>query len=151
MHQSGGKLLSQLRRAEVELRFENDVYAALFDGLVEMTPGDTWAYEPSDMIVAIEQVDPTHITFQLRAGLPWTNGFGEVSAEDVKYSFERIADPANGSCYAGDWISLDHVEVRDALSGMIVLKNPDTALWTTVLTWGSGNWRSDLDRSARRF
>ena len=112
-------------------RSENDVYAALFDRLVEMVPGDTWDYAMSDVATKVEQVDPTHIAFTLREAVVWTNGFGEMTAEDVKYSFERIADPDFGSYYTGDWVSLDHVEVSDKLSGVIVLKEPDAALWTT--------------------
>ncbi len=120
-------------------RSENDVYAALFDRLVEMVPGDTWRFAPSQIVTSVEQADPTHITFSLRPDVAWTNGFGRMTAQDVKYSFERLADPEFGSYYTGDWISLDHVEVVDDLSGVIVLKEPDAALWSTVLTWGSGN------------
>jgi len=120
-------------------RSETDVYAALLDRLAEMVPGDTWSFASSSIVTSVEQVDPTHIAFTLKPGVMWTNGFGELTAEDVKYSFERIANPDFGSYYTGDWISLDHVEVIDNLSGVIVLKEPDAALWTTVLTWGSGN------------
>ena len=48
-------------------------------------------------------------------------------------SFERIADPANESPYAGDWAELKEVEVKDKLSGLIHLKNKFVPLWTTTL------------------
>ena len=51
---------------------------------------DPWGAEK------IEQTDPTAIAFTLIAGLKWTNGFGPVTAEDVKFSFERIANPDDG-------------------------------------------------------
>ena len=61
---------------------EGDIMGAIFVGLATVKPGDTWGWE-KDAAVSIDQVDPTHIKFQLRPGIPWTNGFGEVTAEDV--------------------------------------------------------------------
>src|SRR5688500_13163389 len=62
--------------------------------LSDMRKGNTitpWGAEK------IEQTDPTTITFTLRPGLKWTGDYGPVTPEDVKYSFERIANPANES------------------------------------------------------
>ena len=73
-----------------------------------LKPGESWGWE-RDAALSIEQVDPTHIRFQLRPGLGWTGGFGEVTAEDVKFSYERIANPAMKSPYRGDWAKLDRV------------------------------------------
>ena len=61
-----------------------------------------------------------------------------MTAEDVKYSFERVIDPKMESPYAGDWAALDHVEVTDELSGVIVLKEFSATLWTTSLTNNAG-------------
>jgi peptide/nickel transport system substrate-binding protein len=116
---------------------ETLVLSLISNTLVRLKPGDTFDWE-MDAAVTCEQVDDTHIAFTLRPGIAWTNGFGEMTAEDVKYSFERIADPAMASPYAGDWALLDHVEVIDALSGVIVMKEPFAPLWYTALPWGSG-------------
>jgi len=116
---------------------ESDVMDALFVGLVSLQPGTTWGWE-RDAAVAIEQADPTHIKFQLRPGIPWTNGFGEVSAEDVKFSYERMADPANKSPYRGDWAKLAGVDVTGPHSGVIVLKEPFIPLWSSTLPQSSG-------------
>ena len=62
----------------------------------------------------------------------FTGGFGELTADDVKYSFERIADPQSKSPYKDDWAALDHVEVKDHYSGTIVLKEPFAPLWTSA-------------------
>ena len=43
--------------------------------------------------------DGLGVDFVLKPGFTWTNGFGEVTAEDVKYSLERL--PA--SDWGGDW------------------------------------------------
>lgn len=115
---------------------------SLFPGLVRFKPtyepGQAWEWE-LDAATSIEQVDPTHIKFTLRPGIQWTNGFGEVTTEDVKYSYERIADPANEMPYQSDWASLDHVEIIDKYTGVLVQKEPFVGLWTMVLPFGRAN------------
>lgn len=67
----------------------------------------------------MEWTAPDAISFRLREGLTWTNGFGPVTAEDVKFSFERIAGSDSAWSYQFDM--LDQVEVTGELSGMIRL------------------------------
>ena len=61
-----------------------------------------------------------------------------MTADDVKFSFERIADPGQASEYRDDFAALDHVEVLDRYSGVIVLKQPFAPLWTSTLPSASG-------------
>lgn len=117
---------------------EDDVMRNIFCGLVANKAGSEWGWE-LDGAASVNQVDEKHIEFTLKEGLKWTDGFGDVTAEDVKYSYERIANPANESPYKGDWEALDHVEVKDKLSGVIVLKEPFVPLWSTTMPFGSGN------------
>ena len=68
-------------------------------------------------------------------------GYGELTAEDVKFSYERFNNPAAGAepaTYAKDWGALDHVEVIDTHTGRIILKNPAPALWVIALSDVSG-------------
>jgi len=109
----------------------------ILPGLVSVKAGDEWGWE-LDCAEKINQVDPTHVEFTLREGLTWSGGFGPVTADDVKYSYERVADPKMESPYADDWHALDHVEVKDERSGVIVLKQPFAPLWFTTLLFGSG-------------
>lgn len=67
-----------------------------------------------------EWTSPTTIAFTLREGLVWNKGFGPVTSEDVKYSFERIAN--SDSPWAYQFEKLDTVEIVDARSGIIHLK-----------------------------
>jgi peptide/nickel transport system substrate-binding protein len=115
---------------------EGDIMDAIFLGLVTVSPGTTWGWE-KDAALSIEQADPTHIRFQLRPGIPWSQGFGELSAEDVKYSYERIANPAMKSPYRGDWAKLERVEVTGRHAGVIVLKEPFLPLWSSTLPQSS--------------
>ena len=59
-------------------------------------------------------------------------GYGEMTAEDVKFSYERFITPAaDGSkpAYADDWGALDKVEVTGKYTGRILFKNPAPAIW----------------------
>ena len=115
---------------------DGDIIDTILMSLVTTKPGETWGWE-RDAALSIEQVDPTHIRFQLRPGLGWTGGFGEVTAEDVKFSYERIANPAMKSPYRGDWAKLDRVQVTGTHTGVITLKEPFIPLWTTTLPTAS--------------
>ena len=82
--------------------------------------------------------DDTHIDFELNPGILYSGDYGEMTAEDAKFSWERIADPANDSPYAADWAQLDHVEVTGTHTGTIVLKKPFAPLFTSTLPATSG-------------
>jgi peptide/nickel transport system substrate-binding protein len=84
----------------------------------------------------LEQTDPKTIAFTLIDGLKWTGGFGPVTAEDVKFSFERIADPAMASPWAYQFEKLDHVKVVDARSGLIHLKEPYQPIFVILPYYG---------------
>ena len=84
--------------------------------LGDLQDGNKWTPRGAKKI---EWIDPTKIGFTLRDGLAWTNGFGPVTAEDMKFSFERTA----GSLFAWayQFEKMDHVEVIDVRSGIIHL------------------------------
>ncbi len=78
-----------------------------------------------DAAAKVTQTSPTTIEFELKPNQMFTDGFGAMTAEDVKFSFERIGlPPAEGqrpSTYRGDWINLERVEVTGPLTGRIIL------------------------------
>jgi peptide/nickel transport system substrate-binding protein len=93
----------------------------------------------NDLVESIQQsADGKTITFKLRQGVKWQNGYGEVTTEDVKYSYERFLDPALKAAYKDDWAVLDRVEIVDKYNGKIILKEPFAPLWRTTLPVGSG-------------
>ncbi|NOD35792.1 MULTISPECIES: ABC transporter substrate-binding protein [unclassified Ruegeria] len=111
---------------------EADIMRSIYAPLVSNQQGDDWNWRPV-AVESIEQLDDLTIAFKLRDNIGFTDGFGQMTADDVKFSIERIADPANESPYAGDWSALKEVEVKDNLSGLIHLKNKFVPLWTTTL------------------
>jgi peptide/nickel transport system substrate-binding protein len=111
---------------------EDDIIRSIFAPLVIPQAGDTWGWKPV-AVETIEQIDDLTVAFTLRDNIVFTDGYGQMTAEDVKFSIERIADPALESPYAGDWGALKEVEVKDKLSGLIHLKNKFVPLWSTTL------------------
>ena len=70
----------------------------------------------------MKQVSPTLIEFTLKPGQMFTDGYGEMTAEDVKFSFERFSiAPVEGkvSPYKSDWTGLTAVEVTGKYTGKI--------------------------------
>ena len=129
--------LNTLDPINMVTRNDLDVATTIFNSLVKNKSGSEWGFV-NDAAVEIEQVDATHITFTLRPDIGWTNGFGEMTTADIKFSFERIANPANQSPYQSDWATLDHVDVIDDRRGVIVLSEPFVPLWQNTLPYSSG-------------
>jgi peptide/nickel transport system substrate-binding protein len=145
--------LTAANSAEVKVRQKNDfanidpafwqseadltMINVLFPKLIEFKSGNKWEWELSSA-ESIEQVDDLTIKFKLKPGLKWTNGYGEVTAEDVKYSYERYLDKELNSPNKGDWAPLDNVEVTGTYSGIIHLKEPFAPIWWSTLPFSSG-------------
>ncbi|MDQ6432559.1 ABC transporter substrate-binding protein [Mesorhizobium sp. LHD-90] len=101
--------------------------------LREGAPWSPWGAEK------LEQKDAKAIAFTLIDGLKWSNGLGPVTADDVKFSYERIADPNMASPWAYQFEQLDHVEVIDQRNGIIHLKNPYQPIFVVSLPYYGGH------------
>ena len=117
---------------------DEEIHAAIYNKLIQYKPGREWGWQ-LDAAAMIEQVDPTHIKFALRDDIGFTNGHGAMTAEDVKFSFERIVDDATESPNKPDMGPLSHVEVTGEREGTIVLNEPFAPLWTIALPYITGN------------
>lgn len=111
---------------------ENDVMTAISNKLITYKPSTDWNWE-LDAAESIEQVDDLKIRFRLRPGIQWTGGVGDITADDVKFSFERVADPTNEGSNVSDWTLFDHVDVEDTYTGVVVFKEPYPAAWLSLL------------------
>lgn len=79
--------------------------------------------------------------FRLKEGIQFHGGYGEMTAEDVKFSFERIAGltkPKIEATYQQDWGPLQEVEVTDTYTGVIRLKEPFAPLMATTIPGHAG-------------
>lgn len=77
-------------------------------------------------------------TFYLRQGAQFHKGYGEVTANDVKFSYERIMDPEVASNYAGLFEPIDEIEVVDDYTVVFHMKRPYPAFLGSVLTYRPG-------------
>lgn len=82
--------------------------------------------------------DGKEYTFYLRKGVKWQKGFGEFTAEDVKYTYERIMKPETKSRYVGEFKIVDKIEVVDPYTVKILLKQPLAGFLHKVTAWNQG-------------
>ncbi len=120
---------------------EDPTYAAcFFEGLIARKPGGNELV--NCLAEEFEQSkDGLQLHFTLKPGILFHQGYGEVQASDVKYSFERIAGltkPNLNSPYQGDWAALEQVRVDGKYSGTIILKEVFAPTLTEVLPGNSG-------------
>jgi peptide/nickel transport system substrate-binding protein len=117
---------------------EIDLQYACLASLAVFVPGDPLSWRPSAFVESVQATSGTTIEFKLKPGIQWSGGFGELTAEDVKFSYERIANPANKAPWKDKWGVLDKVEVTDKYSGVIRLREPFAAIWFTTICDGPG-------------
>ncbi len=118
---------------------EDNLILAVCQNLARFKPGKL-EWEP-DAAKSINQVSETEIDFELNPGQMFQGGYGEMTAEDVKFSFERFVKPGpdgKKAAYADDFGALDKVEVTGTYTGKLILKNPAPALWVIGICDGSG-------------
>ena len=116
---------------------DQTIIDAIFPKLIEFKSGSNWEWELS-AAETIEQIDPLTINFTLKKGLMWTGDYGEVTAEDVEYSFERYIDKDLAAPNSGDWAPLKDVEVVDKYSGVIHFNEPFAPVWWSTLPYTGG-------------
>ena len=137
---------------------------SLFDGLMDYVPGTTdlrpglaESYEISE--------DGLTYTFKLRPGVTFHNG-REMTAEDVKYSLDRVTNPATQSpgagffgmiegfdaTTAGEAEGLSGVTVVDPLTVQFKLSRPDaTFLHVLALNFASVVPREAVEAAGEDF
>lgn len=111
---------------------------AVFAKLMRFKPGSSELELDAAKSIEVND-DSTEIHFVLREGIQFHHGYGEMTAEDVKFSFERIIDPATASEYAADWRTLDRVEVTGRYSGVIYLNEPLASLFVGTIPYTPGS------------
>jgi peptide/nickel transport system substrate-binding protein len=93
------------------------------DEQFELVPVLAESFEPS--------ADGKKYTFKLKTGVKFHNG-DEFSSADVKYTYDWIMDPANGSVQAGAFEFVDTVEAPDPQTVVVTLKAADVTFMVSV-------------------
>lgn len=118
----------------------------VFEGLIGFDPATADAngvvQNPlvNQLVTSFESsADGLRHKFRLKEGVQFHGGYGELTAEDIKYSFERIAGKTGEKlAFQSDWAALDRVDVVDKYTGEIVLKSPYAPLMGTTIPWFVG-------------
>ncbi|MBD2843754.1 ABC transporter substrate-binding protein [Paenibacillus sp. IB182496] len=117
-------------------RVENENIAFnLFSGLTSYSPSGEII---PDLAESWETDDNMTWTFHLREGVQWQKGYGEFTAADVLYSYDRILDPATASPYASEFANVASYEATDDYTVVIKLKSPDANFLHVVANYHQG-------------
>src|SRR5579884_3062424 len=72
-------------------------------------------------------------TFVLRKGVQFHKGYGELTADDVKFSFDRFQDKTVATPNAGDWANVQKIEAPDRSTVRITLRDPSAVFVATPI------------------
>ena len=101
-------------------------------------------YEPEhgklmpDLAESWETPDPTTYNFKLVKNAKFHKGFGDVTAQDVLYSYNRILDPATAATYRAEFNNVDSMSAPDPYTVQIKLKRPDANFIHQVANYHQG-------------
>lgn len=135
----------------------------VLQGLLRYVPGSEWQSEPSLAETFETSSDGQRLVFDLRRGVPFHGGYGEVTAEDVRYSIERAAGRVKlypdakkdeTPYYAQQWDALDRVKLTGKYSGEIRLKRPSAVVGTITLPYSASGLvipKAAVERLGRKF
>ena len=101
--------LSTLDPAHIERDAEIQLLVNLYNGLIQLN--NQLEPEP-DLAKDWEWVSNTEVVFNLREGVQFHNG-DTLTAEDVKFSFERILDKETGSPWRDQLTAINEITVDD--------------------------------------
>jgi ABC-type transport system substrate-binding protein len=108
---------------------DNWAICQIFDCLVNSTDG-TFAITPAEFKPEIAEswessADAKTWTYKIRKGVKFHKGYGEVTADDVVFSFGRLIDPKIVTSSKAQYRNIDSVEAVDPLTVKFTLKLPD--------------------------
>jgi peptide/nickel transport system substrate-binding protein len=132
-----GADISQLDPARI-FQIENQaVVGNIYSGLVKYDEATNQIV--NDISTGHEISDDGKVwTFRLRPNVTWHKNYGPFTADDVKFTFERILDPATASSYRAQLGGLQQVEVVDPLTVRFVLDEPNSGFLHKLCAFNQG-------------
>ena len=117
---------------------EGQIMRCIYQGLVRFEEG-AGKVVPELATHWQESEDGASIIFYLRQDVHFHQGYGEFSAADVKYSFERAAKVSGQvSGHSAAWEVLREVEILGRSTVRLVLKHPCPHLFSGILALSPG-------------
>ncbi len=122
------------------------VHNNIYNGVLKITyDGKNVRFAP-DLAKEWDIADEKIHTFRLHQGVRFHNG-DELNAEAVKWSLERVINPATKSPHAWKLAAVDTIEVLDSHTVRMTMKNPDPFL-PVALTGATGRAGTVVSRGA---
>ncbi|MBB3593336.1 peptide/nickel transport system substrate-binding protein [Rhizobium sp. BK529] len=101
----------------------------LFDTLVK-PPEGRWAVKPDEFLPSIAEswessADAKTWTYKIRKGVKFHKNYGEVTADDVVFTFQRQLDPKQVTANKVIYANIASCEAVDPMTVRFTLKSPD--------------------------
>ena len=124
--------------AQLRATLDDGLARDIYSGLVKYAGYDFAEVEPDLATEWTISEDGRVYTFKLREGVEWHHGYGEVTANDVKFSMERLVDPDVASHHASDAAIIERVEVINDYEVEFHLSEPFPAFLSEFLAYRPG-------------
>lgn len=131
---TGFSVLNTLDPARASLLSESYVIWAVFNALLTFDAGMALK---GDLAERFEALDATTLAFRLRPGVRFHDGT-PLTADDVKFSLERVMDPATASPNRGKLAQVDAITVVDPLTVHLTTKAPFAPLLSYLTNTRTG-------------
>jgi peptide/nickel transport system substrate-binding protein len=124
-------------------------FSTIYEGLTGYAPGPSWNAQNTLAETLEMSADGKTYAFTLKQGQMFHNGYGEVTAADVKYSFERAASiqplypgatKDEVSYYSGDFPNLVEVKVTGKYAGEVRFKEQFAPFQTLTLPFATSGY-----------
>jgi ABC-type transport system substrate-binding protein len=132
-----GSDISQLDPARIFQNENQSVAGHIYSGLVQYDQA-TNAIIPDIATGHEVSADGTVWTFRLRPNVTWHKGYGPFTSDDVRFSFERVLDPATGSLYRGQLAGLREIQTPDPLTVRFVLEAANSGFLHKLCAFNQG-------------
>lgn len=131
--------------------YPNPPFPSIYESLTAYNPTLPVSSAPQNLLAeSLEKSsDGRRYYFKLKQGVEFHQGFGEMTASDVKFSWERDAGvtklykgaPKSAvSYYAGDFSGLEEVKVTGKYTGTVIFKEPFVPFETITLPWTTSGY-----------
>lgn len=124
--------------AQLQDSLGTEVAYKIYDNLVRIKPGTFNELEPDLATSWSVSPDGLVYTFNLKHGVQWQHGYGEVTANDVRFSFMRHKDPAVASVYKTAAEPIKDVQVVDPYTVRVIMSHPYPDFLTEFVAYRPG-------------
>jgi peptide/nickel transport system substrate-binding protein len=131
---TGFSVINTLDPAKASLVSEYYVLWAAFNGLLKF---DSNMKIVPDLAESFRVVDSTTLEFKLRSSVKFQDG-SDFTADDVKFSLERLADDAVGSPSRSKVAAISDIRIPDPFTVQIVTRSPFAPLLTYLTNTRTG-------------